>query len=271
MELDHSLLVDLQTALITLALVTPRVQACMMFLPTFPWRSMSELLRHSAAIAITLPATVPTFEFVRHTPPDLMLATVLACKEALIGAMFGVVLATPMWLAQSIGSVLDVQRSPIPTQGSGAATSGAAADASATGTLLLQAVTLVMVQSGLFAALVRILLESYAFWPAFDLFPPFDPGHFDVVIKRFGEFFWHLVVYGGPVLIPLLLIDLAFAIVGVFTPNLQVSSASSPIKCLVGLFIMLVYWPTFSHYLAGDFAHLLDFTTELMQATRAAP
>jgi type III secretion protein T len=265
MEFDHSLLVDLQNAVITLALVTPRVQTCMMFLPTFPWRSMSELLRHSAAIAITLPAAVPTFEFVQHTPPDLFLATMLACKEALIGVIFGVILATPMWLAQSIGSVLDVQRSPIPTQGS-----GAAADSSATGTILLQAVTLVMVQSGLFAALVRILLESYAFWPAFDLLPPFDPGHLDVVVKRFGEFFWHLVVYGGPVLIPLLLIDLAFAIVGVFTPSLQVSFASSPIKCLVGLFVMLVYWPTFSHYLAGDFAHLLDFTTELMQATRAA-
>jgi type III secretion protein T len=259
--MNQSLLVDLQSAMMTLALITPRVLVCLIMLPGFSLRTLTGMARNASAIAIALPAAVPTFAFVQDTPPDAFLAIVLSFKEALVGAMFGVMLSIPMWLAQSIGSVLDTQRSPIATQ-----SSGGAPDASATGNMLLQAVVLVMVQSGLLVALVRILIESYAIWPAFDLMPPFEHGHFDVAIKRFGEFFWHLVVYGGPVLIPLLLIDLGFAILGVFTPNLQVSFASSPVKCLAGLFIMLVYWPTFSHYLSGDFAHLLDFTTTLMQA-----
>jgi type III secretion protein T len=127
-------------------------------------------------------------------------------------------------------------------------------------------VVLVMIQSGLFVALVRILLESYGVWPAFSLAPPFEVGHIDVVIKRFGEFFWHIIVYGGPVLIPLMLVDFSFALIGVFAPNLQVSFASSPIKSVLGLFILLVYWPTFSHYVAGDFAHMLDLAASLLHA-----
>lgn len=264
--MNQSILVDLHTALISLSLITPRVLVCLMILPGFSVRMLTGMARNAAAIAIALPAAVPTFFFVRETPPDLLLATALAFKEALIGAMFGVVLSIPMWVAQSIGSVLDTQRSPIPIQSNGP---GGGTDSSATGTLLLNAVMLVMVQSGLLVALVRILIESYGVWPAFDLMPPFEQGHFDVVIKRFGEFFWHMVVYGGPVVIPLILIDLAFAIIGAFAPSLQVSFASSPVKCLAGLFVMLVYWPTFSYYLSGDFAHLLDLATDLMQATSA--
>jgi type III secretion protein T len=125
---------------------------------------------------------------------------------------------------------------------------------------------LLMIHAGLFVALARILIESYGVWPAYSMAPPFEPGHFDVVLKRFGEFFWYIIVYGGPVLIPMMMVDFAFAILGVFASNLQVSFASSPIKCLLGLFIMLVYWPTLSHYVGGDFARLLDLTVSLMQA-----
>jgi len=130
----------------------------------------------------------------------------------------------------------------------------------------LQAVVLVMVQAGLFSALARILIESYAIWPAYTLLPPFEPGHFDVLVQRFGNFLWYVVVYGAPVLIPLVLIEFGFAIIGVFASNLQVSFASAPIKSLVGLLILLAYWATFSHYIVGDFSHLLDLLASLTDA-----
>jgi len=163
---------------------------------------------------------------------------------------------------QSIGSIFDSQRSPIQTQANNASVDR---DASATGAVLLQAVVLVMVQSGMFVAMARILIESYAAWPAFTLAPPFEPGHFDVMIKRFGELLWYIVVYGAPVLIPLVLIEFGFALVGVFASNLQVSFASAPVKSLAGLLMLLLYWPTLSHYVAGDFTHLLDLLANLME------
>lgn len=256
-----SLLLDLQAVLVTMALVTPRVLVCLVILPGFGLNVLTGLAKNTAAMAIALPAALPTFLFVQRTAPDMLTTGVMVFKEAMIGLMFGVLMAIPLWVVQSIGSIFDSQRSPIQIQANNASVDR---DASAVGALLLQAVVLVMVQAGMFADMARILIESYAVWPAFTLAPPFEPGHFDVLVKRFGELLWYIVVYGAPVLIPLVLIEFGFAIVGVFASNLQVSFASAPVKSLVGLLIMLLYWSTFSHYVAGDFAHLLDLLTVLM-------
>lgn len=263
--MQGSLLLDLQALLVTLALITPRVLVCLVILPGFGLNVLTGMARNTAAMAIALPAALPTFYFVQSTGPDFLLAAMLSFKEAIIGLMFGVMLSIPLWVAQSIGSIFDTQRSPIQIQANNASIDR---DASAVGGMLIQAVVMVMVQAGLFSALARILIESYAVWPAHTLLPPFEPGHFDVLVKRFGELLWYTVVYGAPVVIPLVLIEFGFAIVGVFASNLQVSFASAPIKSLVGLMLMLAYWPTFSHYVAGDFAHLLDLAASLMQVPK---
>ncbi|MGZ5857240.1 MAG: type III secretion system export apparatus subunit SctT [Burkholderiaceae bacterium] len=259
-----SLLIDIQSVLVTLTLITPRTLVCMSIMPGFSLRTMTGLLRNAAAIAIALPAVLPTYAFVQETPPDFFLAGLLCLKEAAIGLLLGVVMSIPIWVAQSVGSILDLQRMSIQTQGNNASVDK---DASVLGAMLLQAAVLVMIEAGLFVMLARILMESYGSWPAFSLMPPFEPGHMEVLLKRFGEFFWHIVVYGGPVLIPLVLIDFAFALLGVFARGLHVSIVSSPVKSIAGLFILLVYWPIFSHYVAGDFAHILDFSATLFHAT----
>ncbi|MGH8808096.1 MAG: type III secretion system export apparatus subunit SctT [Noviherbaspirillum sp.] len=258
-----SLLLDLQTLLVTLALVTPRAVACLTVIPGFSFRTLTGIARSGVALAIALPAALPTYHFVNEAQPGFAIVLMLVLKETAIGALLGVLISMPFWIVQSIGSILDTQRAPIQIMANNASVDQ---DASATGALLLQAVVLVMIQAGLFLALARIIIESYGTWPAFSLLPPFEPGHFDVVLKRFGEFFWYLAVYGGPVLIPLIMVDFGFAMIGVFASNLQVSFASSPVKSLLGLVILLVYWPTFSHYVAGDFARLLDLAAMLLQA-----
>ncbi|WP_296555968.1 type III secretion system export apparatus subunit SctT [Pigmentiphaga sp.] len=257
-----SLLLDIQAVLVTMALVTPRVLVCLIILPGFGLNVLTGMARNAAAMAIALPAALPTFLFVQSSAPDFLTSGVLVFKEAMIGLVFGLMMAIPLWVVQSVGSIFDSQRSPIQIQANNASVDR---DASATGALLLQAVVLVMVQAGMFSAMARILIESYAAWPAHALTPPFEPGHFDVVVKRFGQLFWYIVVYGAPVLIPLVLIEFCFAIIGVFASNLQVSFASSPVKSMVGLLVLLLYWSTFSHYVAGDFAGLLDLAASLME------
>ncbi|UWE18947.1 type III secretion system export apparatus subunit SctT [Herbaspirillum huttiense] len=261
--MQSSTLIDLHAVMVTVAIVTPRVLVCLVILPGFGLNVLTGMAKNATAMAIALPAAVPTFLFVQDRVPDFLLSAMLAFKEAMIGLLFGVLMALPLWVTQSIGSIFDMQRSPIQIQANNASVDR---DASALGAMLLQAVVLVMVQAGLFSALARILLESYALWPAYTLLPPFDAGHFDVLVTRFGEFLWYVVVYGAPVIIPLMLIEFAFAIIGVFASNLQVSFASAPIKSLVGLLILLMYWATFSHHVTGDFAHLLDLLASLTDA-----
>ncbi|WP_034300938.1 type III secretion system export apparatus subunit SctT [Herbaspirillum sp. RV1423] len=263
--MNASLLLDIQAVLVTMAIITPRVLVCLVILPGFGLNVLTGMARNSAAMAIALPAALPTFYFVQKNAPDFLFSGMLAFKEAMIGLMFGVLMAIPIWVVQSIGSIFDLQRSPIQIQANNSAVDR---DASAIGAMLLQAVVVVMVQAGLFSALARILLESYAVWPAYALLPPFDPGHFDVLIKRFGNLLWYIVVYGAPVIIPLLLIEFGFALVGVFASNLQVSFASAPIKSLAGLIILLAYWSTLSHYVVDDFAHLLELGASLIEVRK---
>ncbi|AKZ62911.1 type III secretion protein [Herbaspirillum hiltneri N3] len=263
--MNASLLLDMQAVMLTMAIVTPRVLVCLVILPGFGLNVLTGMAKNSAAMAIALPAALPTFYFVQKTPPDFLFAGMLAFKEAMIGLMFGVLMAIPMWVVQSVGSIFDMQRSPIQIQ---ANNSTVDRDASAIGAMLIQAVVVLMVQAGLFSALARILIESYAVWPAFALMPPFEPGHFDVLVKRFGDLLWYVVVYGAPVIVPLLLIEFGFAVVGVFASNLQVSFASAPIKSLTGLLILLAYWSTLSHYVTNDFAHLLELAASLIEVNK---
>jgi type III secretion protein T len=259
-----SLYIDLQAALITMALVVPRVLVCLTILPGFGLNVLTGMARKTAALAIALPAAVPTFFYVREAPPDLILGFMLAIKETFIGLMLGALLSIPFWVVQSIGAVFDIQRMAIQMP---VGNSAVDKDAGVVGGMLVQTVVLVMVQAGLFAALARILIESFGPWPAYTLMPPFEPGHFDVVVQRFGDLFWHIIVYGAPIIIPLLLIEFGFAMIGVFAPNMQVTFASSPLKSLVGLFVILAYWPTLSHYVAGDFTHLLELIPSLLDAS----
>ena len=256
-----SLLIDTQALLFAVALITPRVWVCLVILPGFGTNSLTGIARNAIAFAIAVPAIIPTFDFVRESQPDMLVTVILALKEAGIGMILGIMLAIPAWTAQSLGSVIDTIRSPMQIQDPNSWT-----EASALGGMLLQAMMMVMIQAGLLVAMTRILIESFALWPAYSMTPPYELGHLDVLIKRFSEFFWHLVVYGAPVIIPLVLIDFAFAVIGVFASNLQVSFMTSPIKARTGLFILMVYWPTLSHYVAGDFSGVLQFLPSLFQA-----
>ena len=260
--MQSSLLIDAQVAMMSLALIAPRTIVCLTIVPGFGLNTLQGAARYMTAMAIALPAVVPTFYYVQSTPPDFFVVAILVFKEAMVGVLLGVMLAVPFWVVQSVAAIVDSQRAAVQVQ----ANSGSLdRDASSLGGILLQAIGVVMIQAGLFVALVRILMESYALWPAFGLTPPFEPGHIDVLIKRFGELSWYIIVYGAPVIIPLLFVEFAFAMIGVFASSLQVTSSSAPIKSLLGMFMVIAFWPTLSHYVEGDFARLLDIVSELLQ------
>ncbi|MCW7536986.1 type III secretion system export apparatus subunit SctT [Aquabacterium sp. A7-Y] len=256
------MLADFQFLLIAFSLVLPRTLVCLVILPGIGLNAMTGATRAGVAAAVALPALLPAFLAVRDAPPDMLHGMALVFKEALIGLVMGVLLGIPLWVLQAIGSILDTQRSPIPIAGANPNDQ----DSSGTGSVMLQAGVMIMIQGGLILALVNTLIESYGTWPAMQLAPAFDVVKAETVLRRFGELLWHVVVYGAPLLIPLLLVDFALGAIGIFAPSLQVSVASSPIKSLLGLFILIAYWATLSHHIGGDFARLLDLIREVFGA-----
>lgn len=255
------MLIDLHHLLLAVALTLPRTAVVLAILPGFGAGTLGATLRAAVAFGLSLPATVPAYHFVHDHHAGVMLLTVLGIKEALVGLVLGLVLAAPMWALQSVGSIVDMQRSPIQIQNGNASIDR---DASALGGLMLQAMVVVMIQAGLLAALARVVLDSYAAWPVGSFGPPFGSVPREVLVGRFAELMWQIVVYGAPLILPLLLIDLAMAVIGAFAPALQVSFAASPLKSLAGMFVLLLYWSTLAHYAGGDFARAVDLIPSLM-------
>lgn len=254
------MIIEAKTLLISLALITPRAFVCMAILPGFGTRTLVGMMRNAVSMAVALPAIIPTYAAVQELPPDLIMAMVFAFKEAALGAILGTMLALPIWVIQSVGSVIDLQRTPVLTQNINPSQDQ---DASALGTLLLQAAVLIMIEAGLYLALTKTLLDSYAAWPVLSLSPPFDLSQMEQITQRFGDFLGHVVIYAAPVMIPLLLVEFAFSLLGVFAPSLQVSTAASPVKSLVALLILLLYWGTLAHFVGSDFSHQLDLIRSL--------
>ncbi len=254
------MIVELKTALLALALVLPRAFVCFAILPGFGTRTLTGIMKTAVALGIALPAAVPTYYAITAAPPIAALAGMWALKEALIGAVIGTLLAIPIWVIQSVGSIYDLQRTPIQVQNSN---SSQDQDASATGSVLLQAGVLVMIEAGLFLNLIRVLLDSYAAWPVTSLTPRLleVPPH--ELIERIGLFATHIVLYTAPLLVPLLMVELMFAMLGQAAPQLQVSALASPVKCLVGMIVLVLYWASLSHHIAGDFARQLDLIAAL--------
>ncbi|AWL03528.1 type III secretion system export apparatus subunit SctT [Massilia oculi] len=255
------MLIDLHHLLLAVALTLPRTAVVLAILPGFGAGTLGVMLRAAVAFGMSLPAMLPAYHFVRDHHAGVMLLTALGIKEALIGLVLGILLAAPMWALQSVGSIVDMQRSPIQIQNGNASIDR---DASALGGLILQAMVVMMIHAGLLAALARVVLDSYAAWPVGSLGPPFGDVPQAVLVNRFAELMWHIVVYGAPIILVLVLIDLGMAVIGAFAPNLQVSFAASPIKSLAGMFVLLVYWSTLSHYASGDFARALDLIPSLL-------
>jgi type III secretion protein T len=71
------------------------------------------------------------------------------------------------------------------------------------------------------------------------------------------------VLYTAPLIVPLLLVEMAFAMVGQAAPQMQVSTLASPVKCLVGMIVLLLYWNSLSQHVSGDFARQLDLVASL--------
>jgi type III secretion protein T len=260
----NALTIDIQLALVALALVTPRAYACLVILPGFGTRTLVGQARNAVAFALALPAALPTYLALQgNVRGGLLLFMAISLKEALVGLFIGVLLAIPIWVLQSVGSIFDMQRSPVQVPNGSASLDQ---DASATGALLLQAGVIVMIEAGLFLGLTRVLQESYGLWPVLSPLPEVLAVPAAEFVQRVGGFMAAVVVYTAPLMLPFLLVELAFAIVGTFAQGMQVSSLASPAKCVLGTAVLVMYWPTLAHFVAGDFSRQLDLVAAMLGA-----
>lgn len=242
--MDNEIIVNLSRALICLSLAVPRIHLALMFVPIMALKETQGLVRSGIVLAVSLPIAVSNYYSLDISEIGTIGVMFLMLKEAAIGIVLGYLLSLPFNLFISVGAIIDNQRG---------ATSGQAVDPTLGNTALLgafmqKAFVIVLIEAGTFGLIFGLVIDTYVLWPSWQFYPqPLLSGQ-ELIIEYFSVMTQKVMLYVLPILVVMLLIDLAFAILGLFSPQLQVYFLSMPAKSVVGLLCLALYATTLFYY-----------------------
>ena len=237
-----------------------RIYPCAFLVAAFCFQHLRGMPRHTLVMVMALlPAPGIHAALVGQDYSALLLAA-LVVKEAALGCLLGVLLAMPFWMFESVGALLDNQRGAL---AGGQLNPALGPDATPIGHLFKElAIFLLMASLGL-GALTQVIWDSYLIWPPTVWFPLPAANGLSVFIGLLGDTFTHMLLYAAPFIAVLLLLEFGIALLGLYSPQLQVSTLAPPVKCLAGIGILLLYFALLQDLivgrmtLLGDLKHLL--------------
>ncbi len=233
--------------LFALALAAARIYPCLLLVPVFSFNILKGMLRNGVVLALALIPSAGLQAQLGAQMPDWPLLTGLLLKEVVAGILLGLVLGMPFWLFQSVGALFDNQRGALI---GGQLNPALGSDVTPLGLLLQQTLILLMILGPGLRAITQIIWDSYRIWPVMQWLPlPYEQG-FHQYLALLADTFTHIIIYAGPLVALLLMLDFSIAILSLYSPQLQVFVLSVPAKCLVGLLFFVLYIPTLNDF--GD-------------------
>lgn len=256
-------LVEAAPAITIAALLSvPRVFVFLLITPLFPSAVYPRTLRVGIALGLGAPVGYGIYHQLgpQVVPPDLV---VIVLKECVLGLMIGTSIAAPFWTMRAVGALIDNQRGANAAQ---QVTPFSTADSSVIGAALMQALIVTLAASGAFVLIYQLLLQSFEVWPVLQLVPDARQFGLDLESMRFGDFVLRAVLYAAPVIAIILLVDFAFALMGVFAPQLQTYFASMPMKSLAGIAVLAVYLSVLLSHGEGHFRDVFRRESMLLES-----
>ncbi len=267
--------------LAALALATARMLGLLLILPLSTRLGLTGLLRGGVALALALPVAPALLGPLLAAPVGGARLLLLGTKEAFVGLVLGIVFAVPFWAAEAAGELIDQQRGskgavlPDPSQD---------AQTGITGTLLvLTLITIFFLHDGI-RMLVDAVYDSYRVWPALEAAPRLAglagaggdipgggiPGGStgNAALLMLGIFDRVLAsgfLLASPLLVAMLLVELALALVSRFAPQLNVFDLAMSLKGLVHVVGLPVYAVFLIGYLRDGLAPLAGLVDQLRQ------
>ncbi|QKJ86334.1 type III secretion protein T [Paramixta manurensis] len=242
-----SMIDSLFNAMLALGLGIARIFPCVLITPVFSFSSLKGMVRTSIVVALALFVT-PTIE------PQIAAMSLnawgmvgLALKEIILGLFLGLLLALPFWLFASVGALFDNQRGAL-TGGQLNPTLGP--DATPLGDMLRQWIIILLILSFGLSLITQVIWDSYGLWPVDAWLPALNKQGFDDFLHRVADMFVDMVMYAGPLVLLLMLLDFCVGILSIYSPQLQATVLTVPVKCLVGVLFFIIYLPTLE-YLAN--------------------
>ena len=256
----QTLMLGVLGPLVSLAIPAARMLGMFTVLPIFTRLGLTGLLRGGVALALALPLA-----------PGLQAATdgvlgggggtltLVLVKEAMVGLLIGLVAGVPFWAAQTAGELLDQQRG----SQSALVPDPSGEESGVTGTLLLLTSGTVFLGAGGLRMLQEGVFESYVLWPAASLVPAFSADAASRTLGVLDRLLAGGLVLASPLLVAMLLAELALGLVGRFAPQLNVFDLAMSVKGIVQAVGLPIYALALVSYLQGGLAPLARLAAEL--------
>ncbi len=256
--------------LLALLLGMTRIFPCVLLTPIFSFNVIKGMPRTAIVAALALFIAPGLQASIAANPPELLTLTALGLKELMLGALLGLVLGLPFWMMESVGALFDNQRGALM---GGQLNPLLGQDVTPLGQLLQQSMILLLIVGPGMGTVTQVLWDSYRLWPALEWMPlPSEQG-WSVWLGLVKITFVDMVLYAGPLVALLLLMDFAVGIISIYSPQLQATVLTMPVKCLLGMLFLVLYLPVLNH-LAGerlyDLRDLSAILDTLLPLTRAA-
>jgi type III secretion protein T len=225
LELNHYS-ETLQALLTIIAISTLRVYAAFMVLPATSDQVLQG--RTSTGLCLVIGFFIAWGQ-PAHALAGLTIPMVVAMlsKEALLGVLLGFALSTVFWVAESAGTLVDnaagfnsvQQTNPLSGQQN-----------TPVANLMSQLTITGFYMLGGMLVCIGILFESFRWWPAAALVPPVGAALERFLAAQVEGYFAMAVKLAAPVLLIVVLIDLAFGLLGKAADKLEPQNLSQPVK-----------------------------------------
>jgi type III secretion protein T len=224
-----------------MALSMARLYPCMFLVPAFLFKHLKGILRYSVLSAMSLiPAPVIGHELTQLGGSWAEIS-LLILKEMVLGTLMGLVLYLPFFLFSAVGVLLDNQRGAL---SGGQLNPALGSDVTALSQLFEETLIMLLITLGGLPLLMQVVWDSYQLWPATSWWPALQPVGLDVYLGLLQDTFYHFVLYSAPFIGLLLLVEAAMALIGIYSPQLNVYILAMPAKSLIGLAFLGAYLPT---------------------------
>lgn len=238
MAFEGAISAEFAQKIIALPLGTTRWLVIISIMPLFSMLATQGMIRLATAFTLSFPlvtslvSQAPDFDFGYGTLALLML------KEALIGALLGVLFGVPFWAVQAAGDIFDNVKGEA---------QGAVADPRGSDEMLLSGRFLsmlyvtYMLTSGGFLILIGIVYDSFELWPVTTLLPTLSVASLDPFLSVIQRILLLALIVGGPLIFMIFAIDIMVSFMARTAPNMEALTLGFALKALIGAMVLIAY------------------------------
>lgn len=246
-----------QALLISFSLAQARMVGFVTQFPLFTRTNITGQIRAIFSLAIAFPiAFVIEDDVQKIVEGQGALLIVLFAKEAFIGAALGILLGIPFWGVQTAGDIIDFERGASMVNQTDPVN---AAETTTSGTVLLLASLAIFVVAGGLFVIIKVVYDSYTFWPVTQLAPNLSFDAFVLLGSILSLLIKIGLIVAGPAMIVMFIVDLVLAFGSKASRSIQLGDASPLIKNLVVALMIPVYGIFLAQYIRGDWRSMVDY------------